>query len=56
MFAMIHLLCLLLTVANAGKHGLQTGGLILLLTAVGMLFKESAVTIPMSCVLLDYFC
>ncbi|XP_016925427.4 protein O-mannosyl-transferase Tmtc4 [Drosophila suzukii] len=55
MFAMIHLLCLLLTVANAGKHGLQTGGLILLLTAVGMLFKESAVTIPMSCVLLDYF-
>ncbi|XP_017100943.2 protein O-mannosyl-transferase Tmtc4 [Drosophila bipectinata] len=55
MFGMIHLLCLLLTVANCGKSSPQSVGLVLLLSAAGMLFKESAVTIPMSCVLLDYF-
>ncbi|XP_001357919.3 protein O-mannosyl-transferase TMTC4 [Drosophila pseudoobscura] len=55
MFGMIHLLCLLLTVANTGKHSPHSICLILTLTAVGMLFKESAVTIPMSCVLMDYF-
>lgn len=55
MFGMIHLLCLLLTAANCGRSSPQSVGLVLLLSAVGMLFKESAVTIPMSCVLLDYF-
>ncbi|KAH8386306.1 hypothetical protein KR200_004275 [Drosophila serrata] len=55
MFGMIHLLCLLLTVANTGKRSSHTVVLVLILTAVGILFKESAVTIPMSCVLLDYF-
>ncbi|EDV30332.1 uncharacterized protein Dana_GF22999 [Drosophila ananassae] len=55
MFGLIHLLCLLLTAANCGRSSPQSVGLVLLLSAVGMLFKESAVTIPMSCVLLDYF-
>ncbi|KAH8359587.1 hypothetical protein KR093_007763 [Drosophila rubida] len=55
MFGLIHLLCLLLTVASVDKHGCNSVISILLLTALGMLFKESAVTIPLSCAMLDYF-
>lgn len=55
MFGLVHLLCLLLTVASVDKKGISTVILILLLTAIGMLFKESAVTIPLSCIILDYF-
>ncbi|XP_017872545.1 PREDICTED: transmembrane and TPR repeat-containing protein CG5038 [Drosophila arizonae] len=55
MFGLIHLLCLLLTVASADKPGGSSVILILLLTAVGMLFKESAITIPLCCIMLDYF-
>ncbi|KAH8310236.1 hypothetical protein KR044_000156 [Drosophila immigrans] len=55
MFGLIHLLCLLLTVASVDKRGGSSVFSILLLTAVGMLFKESAVTIPLSCAMLDYF-
>ncbi|XP_034116799.1 protein O-mannosyl-transferase TMTC4 [Drosophila albomicans] len=55
MFGLIHLLCLLLTVASVDKRGGSTIISILLLTAIGMLFKESAVTIPLSCAALDYF-
>ncbi|XP_060649361.1 protein O-mannosyl-transferase TMTC4 [Drosophila nasuta] len=55
MFGLIHLLCLLLTVASVDKRGGSSIISILLLTAIGMLFKESAVTIPLSCAALDYF-
>ncbi|KAH8306321.1 hypothetical protein KR018_007516, partial [Drosophila ironensis] len=55
MFGLVHLLCLLLTATHCGRSSAHSVALVLLLTAVGMLFKESAVTIPMSCVLLDYF-
>ncbi|KAL7744365.1 hypothetical protein ACLKA6_001754 [Drosophila palustris] len=55
MFGLIHLLCLMLTVASVDKPGCKSVILILLLTAIGMLFKESAVTIPLSCATLDYF-
>ncbi|EDV91013.1 protein O-mannosyl-transferase TMTC4 [Drosophila grimshawi] len=55
MFALIHLLCLLLTVATIDTRGEIGVSLIMFLTAVGMLFKESAITIPLSCAILDYF-
>ncbi|EDW80903.1 uncharacterized protein Dwil_GK11776 [Drosophila willistoni] len=55
MFGLIHLLCLLLVVANVERQSWTSIALILALTGIGMLFKESAITIPISCVLLDYF-
>ncbi|XP_030370493.1 protein O-mannosyl-transferase TMTC4 [Scaptodrosophila lebanonensis] len=56
MFGLIYLLCLLLTVASSdGTQRWSSVGMVLLLTGIGMLFKETAVTIPLACVLVDYF-
>ncbi|XP_067616656.1 protein O-mannosyl-transferase Tmtc4 [Eurosta solidaginis] len=53
LFCLVYLLTLLITLSK--KHlGFLTDLCILLLTAVAMFIKETAVTIPIACVFIDY--
>ncbi|KAI8130415.1 Transmembrane and TPR repeat-containing protein [Lucilia cuprina] len=54
MFCLIYLTALLICVVMYNKTAIWLPGLVVGLTLVGVLFKESAITIPLSCVLLDY--
>ncbi|XP_073818423.1 transmembrane O-mannosyltransferase targeting cadherins 4 [Musca autumnalis] len=57
MFCFVYLICLYIC-CNTNKEGQQTilwfSIAISLLTFIGMLFKESAITIPMACVFLSF--
>ncbi|XP_017472263.1 PREDICTED: transmembrane and TPR repeat-containing protein CG5038 isoform X1 [Rhagoletis zephyria] len=53
LFCLLYLIALLLTLQRSDLGSL-TDVLIVILTAVGIFFKETAITIPLACFLLDY--
>lgn len=54
MFCFVYLLCLIICCYSHGKDKLWTPILVVGLTCVGILFKESAIIIPIACVFFNY--
>lgn len=54
MFCFVYLICLRLCCSDAFRDSVLCTILIVALTFAGVLFKESAITIPMACILLNF--